>query len=72
MGILPITGDYCYPVLSGGIQNLQWEHPLAHRVPICPLRIGAQDTKIPAMSFPYTLRSLPDTKLVSDEEQVQS
>jgi hypothetical protein len=36
------------------------EHPLAHRIPINPLRIGAQDAKIPALSFPYTNHSSTD------------
>jgi hypothetical protein len=35
-------------------------------------RVGAPDTKNPAMSFLYTYRSSPDTKLESGEEQVQS
>jgi hypothetical protein len=29
-----------------------------HRIPIYPLRIGAHDTKIPALSFPYTYIAL--------------
>jgi hypothetical protein len=48
-----ITGGYWYPVLSGRIHSMRWEQPLAHRILISPPRIGAQDTKIPAMSFPY-------------------
>jgi hypothetical protein len=39
--------------------------PAMHRIPIKPLIIGAQDTKIPAMSFMYTQRSSSDTKLAS-------
>jgi hypothetical protein len=31
--------------------------PLAHRTPINPPRIGAQDTMIPALSFQYTVHN---------------
>jgi hypothetical protein len=50
----PITGDYWYPVLSAAFKAVWWLHPLVHWIPINHLMICAQDTKNPAMNFPYT------------------
>jgi hypothetical protein len=41
-------------IVSGAEQSRSERAVGAHRIPINPLMTGSQDTKIPAMSFPYT------------------
>jgi hypothetical protein len=65
----PITGIYWNPGLSCRIQNSAVETPLELRIPNIHLTIGAPHSKIPTMSVLYTLRSSPDSKLETGEEQ---
>jgi hypothetical protein len=48
-------------------------HPLAPRIPINHLRVGAKDTtKNPVVSFPLTWLSLPDIKFESGASKMRT